>query len=310
MFPVRPELITSTDESTQYIFDGQRAHKEKFTLVTKTSHRVRGTNAVYKFDDGKDMCGMRVKLTWTFNGTGECAPLFITVSGLNDRELPADKDLVVLKVRGLCIGGVGIGGDTQLGYVVFTRKESGAEKKRFVYYQNEVLIPFMNKMRKDYSGYDTSGGMPIPDTLTGVSWCDGDMSQVKAVTSEHQLFTDNKVIANKQNAARSGVEQPADLAKVFKVMKKESSVHTVSDIDPNQHAMKKIVWEAFHGEQLNCLNLKDRTKRSLIDFISCLPEMATKAATRSNIMHGFYECGLIDKDKSRFPVITKILSTC
>jgi len=62
MFPVRPELITSTDESTQYIFDGQRAHKEKFTLVTKTSNRVRGTNAVYKFDDGKDMCGMRVKL--------------------------------------------------------------------------------------------------------------------------------------------------------------------------------------------------------------------------------------------------------
>ena len=48
------------------------------------------------------------------------------------------------------------------------------------------------------------------------------MSQVKAVTSEHQLFTDNKVIANKQNAARSGVEQPADLAKVFKVMKKSS----------------------------------------------------------------------------------------
>ena len=87
-------------------------------------------------------------------------------------------------------------------------------------------------------------------------------------------------------------------------------MHTVSNIDPNQHALKKKVWEAFHGEQLNCLNLKDRTKRSLIDFISCLPEMATKAATRSNIMHGFYECGLIDKDKSRFPVITKILSTC
>jgi len=27
-------------------------------------------------------------------------------------------------------------------------------------------------------------------------------------------------------------------------------------------------------------------------------------------MHGFYECGLLDKDKSRFPVITKILNTC
>ena len=93
------------------------------------------------------MCGMRVKLTWTFNGTGQCAPLFITVSGLHDRELPPGKDFVVLKVQGLCIGGVGIGGDSQLGYVAFTRKESGAEKMRFNY-QNEALIPFINKMDK------------------------------------------------------------------------------------------------------------------------------------------------------------------
>jgi len=31
-------------------------------------------------------------------------------------------------VQGLCIGGVGIGEDTQLGYVVFIRKESGAKR--------------------------------------------------------------------------------------------------------------------------------------------------------------------------------------
>ena len=74
--------------------------------------------------------------------------------------------------------------------------------------------------------------------------------------------------------------------------------------------MKKKVWEAFHGEQLNCLNLKDRIKQSLIDFMLCLPEMATKAETRSNIMHGFYECGLLDNDKLRFPIMTKVLNTC
>ena len=247
MFPVQPELITSTDESTQYIFEGNKAHQDKFTLVTKESNGVRGTNAIYKLDDGKDMCGMRVKLTQTFNGTGQCAPLLITVSGLNERELPPDKDFVVLKIQGLCIGGIGIGGDTQLGYVVFTKKNQG-QKKRSPYYQNEVLIPFIKKMHKDYSGYDASIGMLIPDTLTGIAWCDGNMSQVKATTKEHQLFTENKVIANKQNAARTGVEQLADLAKVFQVMKKESSMHTVSDIDQNQHAMKKKVWEAFHGD--------------------------------------------------------------
>ena len=33
------------------------------------------------------------------------------------------------------------------------------------------------------------------------------------------LYTENKIIANKQNAARSGVEKPADLARVFKSIK-------------------------------------------------------------------------------------------
>ena len=37
------------------------------------------------------------------SSTGQYAPLFITVSGLNDRELPPDNDLVVLKIPGLCM---------------------------------------------------------------------------------------------------------------------------------------------------------------------------------------------------------------
>ena len=50
-------------------------------------------------------------------------------------------------------------------------------------------------------------------------------------------------------------------------------------------------------------------KASLIDFISTLPELATKAATRGNILHGFYESGLIDRTKSRYPVLLKVLGT-
>ena len=40
---------------------------------------------------------------------------------------------------------------------------------------------------------------------------------VKAVTSKQQMFPDKKVVANKQNAAGRGVEQSADLAKVFRL---------------------------------------------------------------------------------------------
>ena len=101
-----------------------------------------------------------------------------------------------------------------------------------------------------------------------------------------------------------------DLPKVFQVMKKEPLTLSVSDIDPTQNTMKKKLWDAFHGEQLNCLNLKDWSIRSLIDCISCLPEMATNAATNSNIKQRFYKCGLLNKNESRFPVITKIVNIC
>jgi hypothetical protein len=115
----------------------------------------------------------------------------LTVSGLNDSKLPPDNDLV-LKIPRLCIGQLGIGGDAQFGYVAFTRKESGSDKKWFIYYyyKDEVLIPLINKMHENYVSYNTSAGMTIPDRLTVVARCDGDMSQVKAVAS-NQLFGDN-----------------------------------------------------------------------------------------------------------------------
>ncbi len=52
---------------------------------------------------------MRVKLNLTFSGGETCAPLFITVSGLNDQEILPGQDLIVLKIPDLCIGGSAVG---------------------------------------------------------------------------------------------------------------------------------------------------------------------------------------------------------
>ena len=159
------------------------------------------------------MCCMRVKLTWTFSGGGTCAPLFITVSGLNDQEMTPGNDLIVLKIPGLCIGGSAVGSNVQNGYVVL--RSSGVDKMRFQFCQKHVLLPYINQLRKEYAGFDISNGTNIPDELAAVSWCDGNLSQLHSVTNEHGMLTDQKVIANKQNAARTEVEQAADLAKVF-----------------------------------------------------------------------------------------------
>jgi hypothetical protein len=64
-----------------------------------------------------------------------------------------------------------------------------------------------------------------------------------------------KVVANKQNAARTGVEQPADLAKVCVIFKQQNKTHTVTDIDPSWHSMKMRLTRAFNSDALKVLNL-------------------------------------------------------
>jgi len=51
-----------------------------------------------------------------------------------------------------------------------------------------------------------------------------------------------------KNAARTGVEQLANLAKVFVIFKQQNKAHTVTDIDPSQHPMKMRATKAFSSE--------------------------------------------------------------
>ncbi len=256
------------------------------------------------------MSGMRVRNTWTFSLAGLCAPLYLTVSSLNDREMPPGKDMVVLKIPGLCIGGSGIGANTLDGFVVFMRKGNGNDKKRFQYYQKNVLIPYINWLRKEFAGYNIEDGTTIPDELTAVAWCDGDVSQLNSMTNEYKILRDQKIIANKQNAARTAVEQAADLMPVFKVFNKDAKKHTVTNVDASRHPMKMKVMIAFQSDEMKHLNLGPKKTASLIDFISVFPALATRAAMRTNIMHGGYQNGMIDEDKARYPVMNKVLSTC
>ena len=63
-----------------------------------------------------------------------------------------------------------------------------------------------------------------------MSWCDGDVSQIASIVDDLPLFHENKITSNKQNNARSGKEQPADLTKKFKILKRIQQEYTVSNI--------------------------------------------------------------------------------
>ncbi len=105
--------------------------------------------------------------------------------------------------------------------------------------------------RKNYCNFDIAAETTIPDTVTAIAWCDGDMSQIDAIKRSVDLYIENKIIANKQNAARSGVEQPANLTQVFESIKKIQKTHTVRDIPVDRCPMKKLISNVFESDRDN-----------------------------------------------------------
>ena len=167
IFPIRPDLTLSTDDTVQYIFEGKGEAQDSFRLVASKALEKAGTRSKYMHDDSKNMCGLRVKLTYTFTGAGTMAPIFISVLGLNERELPQDQ-CVALKIKGLSVGGGGVTvGAKQNGILLFMRGDKGMDKNRYQIYRDEVLIPFIRESRSEFGGWKE--GSPIPEDMKAVS---------------------------------------------------------------------------------------------------------------------------------------------
>ena len=312
--PIKSHYVFSTDDTVVYVFEGMKNRKDsKFKLVSSTSAYTSGVRAKYNHEDSNLMNGMRLKMTFTFSAAGTCAPLCVTVSGLTKQEMP-NEPIIMLKVRGLCVGGSGVNvGNDRPGFVFFMRGEYKMDVRRYELYQQEILIPFINSTRNEYDSFEFKEGEPIPDRLTAVSWFDGDLCQIQnQVRSESiDLYKKNKIIACKQSASRSGTEQPADVSAVFPLLKKLSGEFTVSDLPVSSVPLKRVLLEQFKSlDDSNDLVLKLNKRKSIIDFLCTIPPITTKAVTTNNIQRGFVETGMVDPKKKRFPHFNNILSTC
>jgi hypothetical protein len=239
--PLSPELIISTDNTTEYIFKGIKDVAPKFGLATKSSIKNSGTKAIHRLEDRKAMNGMQVKLKFSFTAMGNCFPVTVAVSGLTEKEMPHGEDFIHVEIPGLCIGGgnVGVSSSQQVGHLFLMRNTVGAEKERFKHYQEHILVPGINQQRKKYSDFNINASEEIPKELIAVAWCDDDLAKIDAIRKYIDLFSENKIIPNKQNAARSGVEQPADLCCVFKGIKSEIASHSVKHLAADRCLMKK-----------------------------------------------------------------------
>ena len=149
--------------------------------------------------------------------------------------------------------------------------------------------------------------------MKAVSWCDGDLAQIENTVSPDSLpiYKENTMCVAKQNAARSGTEQFADLTKTFKQMQTLQKVISVSNVLVERHPMKKMIFnELKEVQNQQNLLLKPSKKNSIIEFIVSVPDMTAKSVTRDNIIQCVLENGMLNSKQFRYPDFDKTLATC
>ena len=99
-------------------------------------------------------------------------------------EMEIECDMLVVEVPGLHVGGCRVGGNEQIGYIVFNK--NGHDKERFEFYQKKMLLPFIDSLHEEYADFDISDGSSILNELTAVALCNGDLPQVNALINDHK----------------------------------------------------------------------------------------------------------------------------
>jgi hypothetical protein len=117
VLPIKAAMITSTDDTCEYVHEGSVDKPDVFRLVSKQSVKARGTRALYDLNKGKDqMNGIQCKISMTMNAIGAHSPIIVS-----DYEMPIDEDVLAVEVPGLCVGG-GVGSNTQVGHLSFVER--------------------------------------------------------------------------------------------------------------------------------------------------------------------------------------------
>ena len=311
--PVRaraPHLIITVDDTTTFATEGTQPNRTtEIGLVGTSALSSSRTLSLKNIDNSTKMNGLRIKGHFMGNGTGDSAPPVYIISALTDYEMPND-DFLVIDVESLCIGGYGVGGSKEKGYIILMKAKKGIEKVRFAWVLENILIPFIKKVRKDHTGFVAVAGGQILEHEVAVFWCDGDNSQIDAIVSKKgmNLLAANGIIANKHNASRTGGEQSPDLNRVFPTGKDLNKKITVKHVPANEHTLKKRLEDAFAQlAKENGLRLKK--VKVLVNYFAKQPQVISRSHVPDNIIHGYVANGMLDPTKNRVPVFNNIIGT-
>ena len=202
-----------------------------------------------------------------------------------------------------------LGGSKEKGYIILTRNKKGMEKICFNWILHNILIPFVQKLRMDYNGFDVTGGQ-IPEEYCAVFWCDGDNLQTDIIVSKEgiRLFREHGIIGNNHNASRTGSEQTPDLNRVFPVGKKLNKNMSVKHIPAGDHTLKRQLTMGF--DQLCDKNsIRIKKPHVLVDYFAKQAQVLSRSHVPENVVHGVLKNGMVDLTIWCVPVFQNIIGT-
>jgi hypothetical protein len=118
-------------------------------LSSAASLKATGTRSLYNAKATAMNIGLQVKNTFLMTAAGKTAPVFISVYGLNERELNVNlcpTGVLILTIEGLCVGvGCVQTGVDAPGYVlcVCNDKDGETEKLKCRRYMDTIVFPFL-----------------------------------------------------------------------------------------------------------------------------------------------------------------------
>lgn len=315
--PVNPTLLFSTDDTTLYIFKGTEKVPEKWYLCTNMERADSGSYSAHITDKKVkvNLNGLRIRLTFTMSARGYTAPVFLTVYGLSERDLPVEtcpEGRLYVKIPGLNQSSAHNTYDETYGFICFMRQscpssEESYDKLNFTWYRIHVLHPWIIHLRKKFFKQNDSSKPDLEYIC--VAWSDGCGTQLASIVDEKNLDLEEelRITTNKHSRARTTVEQSCDGGTSFRDMKSLNKRTTTDKNDPNVQQLEEFFKDL---ENKKILTLKANKKESIIDFICSLPDMLSKACTKQKVKAGFITTGQIDEETGYFPDLRKIMATC
>ena len=174
---VLPFFISTTDDTTMFTFEGEVNGKCEFIIKKNENH----TRSAYTKESSStdSLRGICIRHSITFNAVGNAAPIYATVYGLGEDELPSatcPTGVLTIPIPGLCFGGNQDCANETIGYLVFlrsTKKEEliSTDQINHVQYRNNVFLPYVVKCREHYLRREEwKGGDQVDDDNVWIGW--------------------------------------------------------------------------------------------------------------------------------------------